>query len=123
MNPPLHPGEWNIGEAAGALAAFALQRGVAPATVRAEMLAPFQQSLLAEGVPLAWIVDVAVDHPAFKAVQTLFMTRRLAIGLAFEPDAPLRDDDWRAWGGSEAPPTTRATGALRLEAGLAASRT
>ncbi len=119
----LHPVEWNIGEAAGALAAFALQRGVAPATVRAELLAPFQQSLLAEGVPLAWIVDVPVGHAAFTAVQTLFMTRRLDIGLSFEPDAPLREDDWRAWGGSGSPPATRAAGALRLEAGLAASRT
>ena len=32
----LHPVEWNIGEAAGALAAFALQQGLSPAAVRAE---------------------------------------------------------------------------------------
>jgi hypothetical protein len=50
----LHPVEWNIGEAAGALAAFALQNGVTPAAVRAERLAPFRQSLADEGVPLAW---------------------------------------------------------------------
>jgi hypothetical protein len=50
----LHPVEWNIGEAAGALAAYALQHGLAPAAVRAERLAPFRQSLADEGVPLAW---------------------------------------------------------------------
>jgi len=50
----LHPVEWNIGEAAGALAAYALKHGLAPAAVRAERLAPFQQSLVDEGVPLAW---------------------------------------------------------------------
>jgi len=50
----LHPVEWNIGEAAGALAAFALEHGLSPAAVRAERLAPFQQSLVDEGVPLAW---------------------------------------------------------------------
>jgi hypothetical protein len=50
----LHPVEWNLGEAAGALAAFALRHGMTPAAVRAERLAPFQQSLRDEGVPLAW---------------------------------------------------------------------
>ena len=50
----LHPVEWNIGEAAGALAAFALENGLTAAAVRAERLAPFQQSLVDEGVPLAW---------------------------------------------------------------------
>ena len=50
----LHPVEWNIGEAAGALAAFALQHGVTPAAVRAGRLALFRQTLVDEGVPLAW---------------------------------------------------------------------
>jgi hypothetical protein len=52
----LHPVEWNVGEAAGALAAFALEHAVEPAAVRerAELLERFQQTLAAEGVPLAW---------------------------------------------------------------------
>ncbi len=50
----LHPVEWNIGESAGALAAFALQRGLTPAAVRSQQLAAFQQSLVEEGVPLSW---------------------------------------------------------------------
>jgi len=110
----LHPVEWNIGEAAGALAAFALQHGVAPASVRAEHLAAFQRSLLAEGVPLAWLVDVPIGHPAFAAVQTLFMARRPEIGLAFDADAPLREADWRAWNGTGPTPATRGAAALLL---------
>ena len=52
----LHPVEWNIGEAAGAIAAFALEHGVEPVTVRsrADLLKRFQDSLEGEGVPLAW---------------------------------------------------------------------
>lgn len=52
----LHPVEWNIGEAAGALAAFCAARGVRPRAVRAKpaLLADFQRELAAEGVPLSW---------------------------------------------------------------------
>jgi hypothetical protein len=111
----LHPVEWNIGEAAGALAAFSLAHGSTPAAVRESRLAAFQRSLLAEGVPLAWIVDVGVRHPAFAAVQSLFMAGRLDdIGLRFEPAAPLDAATWRRWGGQGAPPPTRAAGAMRL---------
>jgi hypothetical protein len=51
----LHPIEWNIGEAAGALAAYALDERVAPAAVRerADLLRKFQRRLLGEGIPLA----------------------------------------------------------------------
>jgi hypothetical protein len=52
----LHPVEWNIGEASGALAAFCLQRGVKPRQVRADatLLKDFQQLLLKQGVELEW---------------------------------------------------------------------
>jgi hypothetical protein len=52
----LHPVEWNVGEAAGALAAFALGEGMRPAAVRddAAVLSRFQRHLVEEGVPLAW---------------------------------------------------------------------
>ncbi len=50
----LHPVEWNIGEAAGALAAFALQHDLSPKNVRETRLADFQKTLIDEGVPLAW---------------------------------------------------------------------
>ena len=52
----LHPVEWNVGEAAGALAAFALENRMPPAAVRedAAALSRFQRRLADEGVPLAW---------------------------------------------------------------------
>ena len=52
----LHPVEWNIGESVGALAAFCAARKRAPRAVRrnATLLADFQASLTAQGVPLAW---------------------------------------------------------------------
>ena len=56
----LHPVEWNIGEAAGALAAFSLENGVAPRAVRADpaLLAEFRRRLASQGVELRW-PDVA----------------------------------------------------------------
>ena len=52
----LHPVEWNIGEAAGALAAFCLDHGYTPREVLhdADKLSSFQQLLVSEGVELAW---------------------------------------------------------------------
>jgi hypothetical protein len=51
-----HATEWSIGEAAGSLAAFALQRAEPPRAVRArpELLQDFQALLRAQGVLLAW---------------------------------------------------------------------
>ncbi len=52
----LHPVEWNIGEAAGLLAAFCLRGNVPPRQVREDpaRLADFQNLLRAQGVELAW---------------------------------------------------------------------
>lgn len=52
----LHPIEWNIGEAAGALAAFCLSNGVEARALHADpaLLGAFQQVLLARGVELEW---------------------------------------------------------------------
>jgi hypothetical protein len=52
----LHPVEWNIGESAGALAAFCLDRKAQPRQVRADaaLLAEFQSGLNAQGIPLQW---------------------------------------------------------------------
>ncbi len=67
----LHPVEWNIGEAAGALAAFCLEQGVSPRAVweQPERLAAFQRRLLARGVPLFWSVDLGLDDPDFASIQ------------------------------------------------------
>jgi len=52
----LHPIEWNIGEAVGALAAFCVVQKKSPREVRAqpELLADFQKHLRADGVRLEW---------------------------------------------------------------------
>ena len=54
----LPPIEWNIGEAAGALAAHCVAGGVTPHQVGgdASRLADFQRLLVARGVELAWPV-------------------------------------------------------------------
>jgi hypothetical protein len=69
----LHPVEWNIGESAGLLAAFALERGINPRQVVDEPLLTrqFQERLVAEGIPLYWLVDVPPGDPGFAAVQLL----------------------------------------------------
>jgi hypothetical protein len=52
----LHPVEWNLGEAAGALVAFAIARKTPPHAVRdtSRLLADFQARLQQEGVEIAW---------------------------------------------------------------------
>ncbi|WP_371405387.1 FAD-dependent oxidoreductase [Kribbella sp. NBC_00662] len=52
----LHPVEWNIGESAGALAAFCLDRGATPRAVRSTpaLLEEYQSRLAADGVELSW---------------------------------------------------------------------
>ncbi len=63
-----HATEWSIGEAAGSLAAFALQRAEPPRAVRAkpELLQDFQRLLQAQGVLLEW--------PRFGALTPLLRT-------------------------------------------------
>lgn len=81
----LHPVEWNIGEAAGALAAWSLEQGVAPERTWSdrELLARFQQSLLQDGVPLAWTPDVGVGSSEFVAVQSRFMAQAGSSGSSW----------------------------------------
>ena len=52
----LHPVEWNIGEAVGALAAFCVAKKRLPREVRKTdaLLREFQDRLAQDGVPLAW---------------------------------------------------------------------
>jgi hypothetical protein len=52
----LHPTEWNIGEAAGALAAHALKLSQPPRAIRDNrgLLEDFQRSLVAQGFELDW---------------------------------------------------------------------
>jgi len=52
----LHPVEWNIGEAAGALAAQALRTKQSPRAIRnsKKLLSDFQAALVQQGFELAW---------------------------------------------------------------------
>ena len=52
----LHPVEWNIGEAAGLLAAHCLNEGVTPHQVQADdaKLSDFQSRLYTEGIETRW---------------------------------------------------------------------
>ena len=52
----LHPVEWNIGESAGLLAAFGLQKNTIPQRVRADskLLSEFQDWIRAQGVETHW---------------------------------------------------------------------
>jgi len=114
----LHPIEWNIGEAAGSLAAFALEERLAPADVRkrADLLQRFQRHLLDQGVPLAWLIDVGLDHPAFVASQLMFMRDASAFeaDLQFHPDSSISDAQWRQAGGTGEVPNSRGQAAARL---------
>jgi hypothetical protein len=87
----LHPVEWNVGESAGLLAAFALDTRQDPAAVHASPTArrELQRRLVDAGVPLCWSIDVGVDDPAFARVQLALMSGeitaaadRLEIGRA-----------------------------------------
>ena len=56
----LHPVEWNVGEAAGALAAYCLDHRTSPRAVRNSpaRLADFQELLVSIGVQLHWPADI-----------------------------------------------------------------
>jgi hypothetical protein len=59
----LHPVEWNIGEAAGALSAFCLKNGVTPRAVYRDegRLADFQRALIERGVELEWPREIRLE--------------------------------------------------------------
>jgi hypothetical protein len=52
----LHPVEWNIGESAGSLVAFAIKKNIAPAGVREKksLLEEFQNMIRSQGVETHW---------------------------------------------------------------------
>jgi len=71
----LHPVEWNIGEAAGACAAYCCIEDKLPREVRADarLLRRFQARLLARGVPLVWATDLPAEDPLFVPAQLLLL--------------------------------------------------
>ena len=90
----LHPVEWNVGEAAGALASLALRTGELPRTIHArpDQLRYLQRELVSEGVPLSWLVDVPVWSDDFASVQRLVIAGGYGgreQSLEFGPEAPI----------------------------------
>jgi hypothetical protein len=93
----LHPVEWNIGEAAGTLAAFCCALGCTPRRVWETelLLRRLQRRLLRRGVPLAWAVDIPPDHPLFVPAQLLLTLGVIVPGskrawsLEVQPDQPI----------------------------------
>jgi hypothetical protein len=119
----LHPVEWNIGEAAGALAAFCPAHAMQPREVwEGRELRMFQRHLLEQGIPLAWAVDVPPGHPYFIPTQLLLLEGALegngprAASLDISPDTPIDRADapavlralLRVAGSSTEPPHTLA---------------
>ncbi len=93
-----HPIEWNLGEAAGALASFCLKNKAKPQAVatRARLLQALQFELLQQGVPIYWYTDLPTDHPAFASAQLLAIQNLWpgeASHLHFEPDKLLSRDE------------------------------
>ena len=73
----LHPVEWGIGEAAGALASFCLGRKVKPRAVRNTpgLLKDFQAFLTRQGVELDW--------PRLRAPMSNPLQNRITFGLSW----------------------------------------
>lgn len=69
----LHPIEWNIGESAGALAAFCVQNQTSAKEVvqTPALLKSYQHALLDQGIPLFWWTDITADDPLFAAAHLL----------------------------------------------------
>lgn len=104
----LHPVEWNVGESAGALAAFCIDQGCAPAQVweSVRLRQDLQYRLLTRGVPLAWTVDVPASDPGFVPAQMLVVSGAIPgsgprfESLELEPDRSLSAADLDALEGA-----------------------
>jgi hypothetical protein len=93
----IHPTEWNVGESAGALAAFSIARGVAPRNVVgvASLLQDFQHALLAAGVPLFWWTDVYSTDAALYSAVNMLGVRGIVSGyddMSYRPNAAIDDE-------------------------------
>lgn len=58
----LHPVEWNIGEAAGTVAAMAVRDRTTPRALYEKRLADVQRELVRRGVELAWPEDLVLEE-------------------------------------------------------------
>ena len=91
----LHPIEWSVGEAQGALAVLlcAKQLHIKTLSETPSILA-LQQLLVEQGVPVYWYEDIPTSHPQFAAIQFLGVSdimRGDTEHLSFILIAPLRE--------------------------------
>ena len=98
----LHPIEWAIGEAAGALAVMAIKEKMSPHQIHASSLLVWrlQYHLVQAGVPIFWFVDVPPGHPASAAVQWLAAMNIIepdSNTLCFTPDEFIATTETRNW--------------------------
>lgn len=94
----MHPTEWNIGEAAGTLAAIALETGKTPTQIAGttETIRMVQTRLIEQGVPVFWYNDVGPDDPAFEGTQLLALQENWIADparLEFDPKATFNHDE------------------------------
>ncbi len=98
----LHPVEWAIGEAAGALAALAIKLNRSPHQIHADpwLVRQLQNDLVQAGAPITWFIDVPLEHPAFAAVQWLGgmgIIEAAPNSLLFRPRQNISKTDARRW--------------------------
>lgn len=69
----LHPIEWSIGEAAGAVVAWSLRHNTTPAAIdrNPAAIAAFELWLLRQGHPIIWFDDVSENSVWFTAAQSI----------------------------------------------------
>lgn len=107
----LHPVEWNIGEVAGQLSAYAIDEALPLHRVHNDPrhLRRFQDQLLARGIPLAWLLGMPPDSRGFAVAQRLFMDGRLRAedDLSLHPNDLIQPEEWSRWGGIGDIPSSR----------------
>ncbi|HHX01968.1 MAG TPA: FAD-dependent oxidoreductase [Firmicutes bacterium] len=114
----LHPVEWNIGESAGALAAFALSHNIDPLQVGfdRQLQIRFQKYLVNNGIPVYWFNDVHPTDAWFEAVQFLGQMRIIDDeALAFNPNNRITESTASKWSENAGVTVTPKQGETRAE--------
>lgn len=99
----LHPVEWAIGGAAGVLAAVSIEEKALPHEVWLDekLLRKTQATLINNGTPVFWYVDVPIGDPLFEALQftSVFGTYQYDKDreLKFHSDNEISQDDLNLW--------------------------
>ena len=90
----LQPIVMSVGQAAGAAAAQAAEKGIEPREIDTARL---QRELLAEGCVLTPLRDVDAQHPHFAAIQTLTLRTGEVEPYEFDAERVASQEDARSW--------------------------